>query len=106
MRSLCLALLALLLVTVLVAWSLVPIAQADEKTTSTPCVGDPLNCAPLTTETPQPTIPLCPIEWCPNPPEGERCHCPISYTLIAPTQSSAQGWQALFEALARRIKGQ
>jgi len=54
-----------------------------DKITSTPCVGDPANCAPLATVTPTATEYMCPLEWCPNPPEGERCHCPIIYTLIA-----------------------
>ena len=55
--------------------------QSDRET-SEPCLGNPDNCSPLITATP--TIPMCPVEWCPWPPVGEKCHCPIAYTLIAP----------------------
>jgi hypothetical protein len=59
--------------------------EYTRKITTIPCLGNPENCSPLLTPTATNTpIPMCPVEWCNNPPWPEKCHCPITYTLIAP----------------------
>jgi hypothetical protein len=107
MRTLFVALVAVMIILSLAIVAFAQDGAAPGRVTMAVCLGDPANCSPLVIATSSPTDWQCPPEWCPYPPMGVRCHCPIQYTLIAPIPEEEIGqlYIALLE-IVREFLGQ